>query len=64
MDVEIRPITPDEFEAYLVALEVAFSARVEEGDLDRELSVAIPERFLAVGRRPDRGWCRLRFPSR
>ena len=48
MDVEIRPITPDEFEAYLVALEVAFSARVEEGDLDRERSVAIPERFLAA----------------
>jgi len=48
MDVEIRPITTDEFEAYLVALEVAFSARVEEGDLDRERSVAIPERFLAA----------------
>ena len=31
-----------------MALEVAFSARVEEGDLDRERSVAIPERFLAA----------------
>ena len=48
MDVEIRPIKDDEFEAYLVALEVAFSARVEDGDLDRERSVAIPERFLAA----------------
>jgi GNAT superfamily N-acetyltransferase len=47
-DVEIRPITPDQFEAYLVALEVAFSARVEEGDLDRERSVAILKRFLAA----------------
>jgi predicted acetyltransferase len=48
MDIEIRPIKDDEFEAYLVALEVAFSARVEDGDLERERSVGIPERFLAA----------------
>lgn len=48
MDVRIRPITHDELEAYGVALEVAFSGRLEEGDLDRERLIAIPDRYLAA----------------
>jgi predicted acetyltransferase len=48
VDIEIRPITEDEFESYLEALEVAFSARVEEGDVERERSVVVHDRFLAA----------------
>ena len=48
MDVDIRPIAADELEAYLAALEVAFSSRLEDEDLERERSVAAPERYLAA----------------
>jgi predicted acetyltransferase len=47
-DVEIRPITPDQLEAYCRALEVAFSSGLQEGDLEREASVAIPDRYYAA----------------
>ena len=50
MDVRIRPITDDELEAYCVALEVAFSGRLEEGDLDREPSGNVCVRDPGGGR--------------
>ena len=48
MDVHIRPIADDELEAYCIALEVAFSDRLAEGDLDRERLIAVPDRYLAA----------------
>ena len=64
MDVTIRPITDDELEAYCVALEVAFSDRLGEGDLDRERLIAIPDRYLGPST-VLRSWvARRRCPSR
>jgi predicted acetyltransferase len=48
VDIEIAPIDADQLEAYCIALELAFSSRLEEGDLDRERLIAVPERYLAA----------------
>jgi predicted acetyltransferase len=48
VDIQIAPIDADQLEAYCLALEVAFSSHLEDGDLDRERLVAIPERYLAA----------------
>lgn len=48
MGIEIKPIRADQLQAYCEALELAFSSRLEDGDMDRERLVAIPERYLAA----------------
>jgi predicted acetyltransferase len=48
MDIAIRTIEPDEFEAFLAALEVAFGGHLEPEDLERERSVLPPERCHAA----------------
>jgi len=48
MDVEIRTIAPEEFEAYARALELAFSDRITDEDLERERLVAETGRWHAA----------------
>jgi len=48
MDTEIRAIAPEEFEAYARALELAFSERMTDEELERERLVAEPSRWHAA----------------
>jgi predicted acetyltransferase len=48
MDLEIRPIRPDEFEAYAHAIDAAFSSVPGKDELEDERSVAEHDRQFAV----------------
>ncbi len=48
MDVEIRPVTPEEFEQYLRATERAFGHQPTLEEVDNERKVFEPERSLAI----------------
>jgi predicted acetyltransferase len=48
VDVEIRTIAPEEFEAYIEALTAAFGDRARPEDVDRERKVAEIDRCLAA----------------
>ncbi|MFB3737554.1 MAG: GNAT family N-acetyltransferase [Candidatus Velamenicoccus archaeovorus] len=48
MDLRIRTIGPDEFEAYGRTLETAFGSHLRPGDLERERTVAELDRCLAA----------------
>jgi hypothetical protein len=48
MDIEIRAIAEDEFEAWMHAIETAFGGHVLPGDLEAERSVLDPARCLAA----------------
>lgn len=48
MDIEIRTITPDEFEAYTLMLETAFGAHGRPEDVERERKVAEIDRCLGA----------------
>lgn len=48
MDVEIRPIAEDEFEAWMRAIETAFGGHVRPEDVENERKVLDPARCLAA----------------
>jgi predicted acetyltransferase len=48
VDVEIRPVGPDEFEQYLLATERAFGHRSSPEEVENERKVFEPERSIAV----------------
>lgn len=53
MDIEIRPIVPDEFEGYLRATSVAFGWDVTDKDIENERLVFESDRSLAAFDRSD-----------
>src|SRR5262245_4437429 len=53
MDLQIRRITEDELEAFLIASETASSDGVDRDEIDRERSIAEPERNVAAFDGPD-----------
>ncbi len=48
MDIEIRTVEPEGFEAYAQGLERAFSGSISSDELARERTIAEPERMLAA----------------
>src|SRR5262245_36443815 len=53
MDVQIRRITEDELEPFLVASETASSSAIDPDEIERERSIAEPERNFAAFEGPD-----------
>src|SRR5262245_27438169 len=53
MDLQIRRITEDELEPFLVASETASSSAIDPDEIERERSIAEPERNFAAFDGPD-----------
>ena len=53
MDVQIRRISEDELEAFLIASETASSSAIDPEEIERERSIAEPERNFAAFEGPD-----------